>query len=951
MYLGNFIRKLDKKYHKVFFSGIAFNSVLVKKDYIFFAIKGTKFDGNEYISDAIKKGAKVIVSEKDIKLDNKNIIFLLDNNPRKLLAETSFKLIKRKPKKLVAVTGTNGKSSVADFYYQILNLNKNKTASIGTIGVQLNNNKDLIENTTLDPIKLREVINNLTSNKINNIILEASSHGLKQNRLDGLLFDIGIFTNLSHDHLDYHKNFNDYLNAKLYLFNNLIKKKGIIITDPTIPQFNKIKRLGVKKKLKILTILNPNAHLELVSHKYENDRQILAIKEKNKKKIIRLNLDLIGKIQVKNVLMAILAATRSGLDINSIAKSIIKLRPAEGRLEKIGKLKNNSIVILDYAHTPDALNTILTNIKEQFPLGKIRLVFGCGGDRDRSKRSKMGKIASLHADMIYLTDDNPRSENPKKIRNDIKKGIRSKNMKEISNRKIAISNCINDLCSGDIAIIAGKGHEKTQDFKGKKYFFSDRREILKSINLKNNKLFKDIRLNIIQEKTKLLVKNLKFHKASINSKELKKNDIFFAIKGKKNDGNKFLKEAIKRKSSLLITNKINKDLSLTKQIKVKNTLNFLTECASNYRDNIKSNIIGITGSCGKTSLKELLGNGMKKIAKTYFSPKSYNNKFGVPLSLFNLKQDNKFGIFEIGMDKKGEINFLSKILKPNLGIITNISYAHSKNFQNIKEIAKAKSEIIENITSRGSIILNEDDQFYTFLLSKALKKNLKVFSFSLKNKKSYTYLIKITKIKNKFKIYFKVGSMINFFYSNSISKNHIQNLLAAITAISLFFELYKIPKNIFLDFKLPEGRGDISKLKFRGKVINFVDESYNSNPLSLKTALINFADINSKNNTKHVLLGDMLELGKHSSSHHRAVTKIINKLKIDKVHIYGKNIKKTYQGLKNNKKGLVLTNILQINDLINKTLSNKDYLMVKGSNSTGLYKQSQLLKLNKSNVL
>jgi len=319
--------------------------------------------------------------------------------------------------------------------------------------------------------------------------------------------------------------------------------------------------------------------------------------------------------------------------------------------------------------------------------------------------------------------------------------------------------------------------------------------------------------------------------------------------------------------------------------------------------------------------------------------------------LLNLKQDKKFGIFEIGMDKKGEINFLSKILKPNLGIITNISYAHSKNFKNIQGIAEAKSEIIDNIKPGGIIILNEDDQFYKFLKTKALKKNLKVFSFSLKNKKSYANLIKTIKVGNKFKIHLKVGSRINFYYSYSVSKNHIQNLLAAITTISLFFELKKIPKNIFLDFKLPEGRGDISKLKFRDKVINFVDESYNSNPLSLKTALINFADINSKNNTKHVLLGDMLELGRHSLGHHLSMAKIINQLKIDKVHICGKDIKKTYQGLKNSKKGVVLRNILQINYLINKILSNKDYLMVKGSNSTGLYKQSQLLKLNKSNAL
>ena len=244
-----------------------------------------------------------------------------------------------------------------------------------------------MENTTLDPINLRKIINNLSKNKINNIILEASSHGLKQNRLDGLLFDIGIFTNLSHDHLDYHKNFNDYFNAKLYLFKNLIKKNGILITDNTIPQFNKIEKLANNKKLKLLTVYGPKANLELISHEYKNDYQFIKIKEKNKK-ISLLKVDLIGKIQIKNVLMAILAALKSGLDLKSIKKSIIKLKSAEGRLEEIGKLKNNSKVILDFAHTPEALKIVLQNIKEQFPMSKIRIVFGCGGDRDQSKDQK-----------------------------------------------------------------------------------------------------------------------------------------------------------------------------------------------------------------------------------------------------------------------------------------------------------------------------------------------------------------------------------------------------------------------------------------------------------------------------------------------------------------------------------------------------------------------------------
>ena len=195
MYLGNFIKNIDKKYRNTYFSGVAFNSNQVKKNNIFFAIKGTKFDGNKYIFDAIKNGSKIIVSEKIINHKNKNIIFLRVNNPRKLLAEISFKMVKKKPNNLIAVTGTNGKTSVADFYYQILSLNNKKSAKIGTLGVRSKKINFDLSNTTIDPIKLGQILRKLKNNKIENVIMEASSHGLDQNRLDGLIFNTGIFTN------------------------------------------------------------------------------------------------------------------------------------------------------------------------------------------------------------------------------------------------------------------------------------------------------------------------------------------------------------------------------------------------------------------------------------------------------------------------------------------------------------------------------------------------------------------------------------------------------------------------------------------------------------------------------------------------------------------------------------------------------------------------------------
>jgi len=206
MLLKDYIPNLNKKYSKIFFSGISCESSKVKKNDIFFAIRGNKFDGGDYIEDAIKRGAKVIISNQKTIKKKESIIFLHSSNVRKLLAEISYKILDKKPKQLIAVTGTNGKSSIADFYYQILDLNSKKVASIGTIGIRSKGKKKTLTNTTLDPIQLSFILRDLRKKKIEYVIMEASSHGLKQNRLDGLLFDTGIFSNLSHDHLDYHKN-------------------------------------------------------------------------------------------------------------------------------------------------------------------------------------------------------------------------------------------------------------------------------------------------------------------------------------------------------------------------------------------------------------------------------------------------------------------------------------------------------------------------------------------------------------------------------------------------------------------------------------------------------------------------------------------------------------------------------------------------------------------------
>ena len=935
MLLGNYFTNIDNSKKKIFFSGISFNSKDIKKDNIFFAIKGNNFDGNKFISIAIKKGSKIIISEKRITNPQKDILFIHTKNIRKLLAEIAFKIYKNKPNNLIAVTGTNGKSSVSDFYFQLLKLNKIKVASIGTLGVKSKNIRRNLQNTTIDPIRMGQILSKLKSQKINNVIMEASSHGLTQHRLDGLKFSSGIFTNLSQDHLDYHKNFKDYFKAKQYLFENLIRKKGNVITDETLPEFKRIKKIAISRKLKLQVLNNSKNQFQILSHSYRGEKQILKIRYYNLTR--EINLNLIGKIQLKNILMAIIAAKNSNISLIKILNVLSQLKPIDGRLEKIGKIKNRSKVILDYAHTPDALRICLSNLKEQFPNKKIILLFGCGGNRDQNKRFKMGKIACDYSNEIYLTDDNPRFEDPRKIRDDIKKGIQDTSIKEIPDRKKAISEAIKNLNTGDILLVAGKGHEKTQDFGKKKIYFSDKKIILDCIKLKNTNLSKNFKINIIKELSKIenKIPLVKADKVRINSKEVNKNDIFFAIKGKKNDGNKYIGEAFKNKASLVVVNKVQNKFNSKRQIKVRNTLKFMTEISKIFRQNIDTNIIAITGSCGKTTLKELLGNVLGKISSVSISPKSYNNKFGVPLSLLNLKHSDEFGVLEVGMDKKGEIDNLTNIIKPNVGLITNINYAHAKNFKNIKQIALAKAEIIKNILPNGFVVLNADDSFFKLHKKIAENNNINVISFGIKTKKSNVKLFNIKKVKKAFKIKVKLNDKFKYFIISNNFQSNIYNILSALSVISIYKDVLKLNEKIFLDFRSPAGRGDHSTIKIGNKKINLIDESYNSNPLSLKSALKNYDNIDTKKYRKYLLLGDMMELGSHSKKLHQSIVPLINETNIDKVFVMGKMVREIFDNIVKVKRGRILENKSGIFELIKKDFNNNDYLMIKASNATG----------------
>ena len=912
MLLKKLIKNLSKENQEKEIKGLATDSRKVKKDFIFFAIKGHKYNGENFINDAILKGANVIICSEICKYKNNKVIIIKSKKIRYLLSDISSKFYKLKPKNIIAVTGTNGKTSVADLFYQILKLNNKNVASIGTLGIKYKNQIFRSKLTTPDTISIHQILEKLKKNRIENVIIEASSHGLDQRRIDHLPLKAGIFTNFSQDHLDYHKSMKAYLNAKLFLFKNILKKEKTVIFDKSI------------KESKIIENLSKKKHLRLVD--------IYQTKEKLKK-ILNLN-----EFQLNNLSMAVAAAKICKLKEKKIFNSLTKLKDVEGRMELVRIFPNNIKVYVDFAHTPDALLKSLHALKST-QNNIISLVFGCGGDRDLKKRPIMAKIASKNCDKIYITDDNPRNEKPENIRKEIIKSIKNKNCFNIGDRSEAIKTSILNAKPNEIILVAGKGHEIDQKYKNKTIFISDK-QIVKKLKIKikkksnreqtflqNKKILREI-------KKKINIQN--FQGLAIDSRVVKKGNLFLTIKGEKNNGKKFIFNALKKGAKGIVSSQKIKNYKKL-LINVPNELKFLNNFALKKRSYSKAKILAITGSSGKTSLKDLVKRLLSNFGNTYCSPKSYNNHFGVPLSLSNLDTSHKFGVFEVGMSKAGEIDRLSKLIRPHIGIITNIGEAHIENFKNLRGIADAKGEIINNINVNGTILLNRDDKYFSYLKKKAKSRNLKIISFGISNK-SNIYPISIKKKRRITEFKIKLNRKILNFETKNIN---IYNLLSALALLEeLNLDLSKIKKSL-KSYELTEGRGKIHNVRRYNKKFKLIDESYNANPLSVRNAIKNLDLIKKQNFKKYLILGDMLELGHKSIELHKKISKVINNSDIDKVFIKGDKALITFKNIKKSKRGNIFQQDTDVDFTLNNIIANNDYLMIKGSNATGLHKLSK----------
>ena len=443
-------------------SGLSLNTKTLNKGDVFVALQGEKNHGVEFIEDAIEKGCiAVLVDGKDF--DCKVPSIRVDNLKAHLSTLAQNFYTSAKNVDLIAVTGTNGKTSVSHYISQLLDFMEIDNGVIGTLGMTKTQNKSI--NTTPDIFSIYSTLEEYSSNKVNIAVIEASSHALMQGRLEGLSFSQGIFTNLTQDHLDYHGTMDNYREAKGKLFKNNFSKRAIINRDDENYQY----------------FLDTASDKEPITFGIDD---LEFFKNSENGVICQLNdyvfeLPLVGIFNLSNAIAAYNSIKCLNFSDDQIIPCLAKLSPPPGRMQQLA----NSNIWIDYAHTPDALNNALSTLRMHYPEFNIRVIFGCGGDRDKGKRQMMGKIASERADSIILTNDNPRSEAPQAIIDDILAGTKVENdVQIILDRGDAIRSAIQSLGEEEALLIAGKGHETTQVISSKTLPFSDIEVALNALN-------------------------------------------------------------------------------------------------------------------------------------------------------------------------------------------------------------------------------------------------------------------------------------------------------------------------------------------------------------------------------------------------------------------------------------------------------------------------------------
>ena len=468
-------------------SGIACDSRQVKAGYVFIAVSGFTQDGTTFIPQAISSGASVIVIENGADrsgiTDNVTVVSVV--NVRHALSVMASRYYPRQPQIIAAITGTSGKTSTVQFVRELWQHAPHKSASLGTLGIISPQTTQYGSLTTPDPITLHKLVDKIASEGVTHLAMEASSHGIQLHRLDSVKVNVAAFTNLSRDHLDYHQTMEHYFSAKLRLFSTLLRQGGTAVLNADIPEFDDIKAVCDARNLRVMSFGRQGRDVTVLEHAPEPKGQRIRFELFGKP--YEILLPVIGEFQIWNSLCALTIAIASGDNPDKMVAALEKLSCVPGRLEYIGQTISGGSVFVDYAHKPAAMENVLQTMRPHVSSregAQLHILFGCGGNRDKGKRPLMGDIAQKLADRVIVTDDNPRQEEARTIRQEILAGCsNASHVTEIGDRATAIAQSIQDLKAGDVLVIAGKGHEEGQIVGDKVLPFNDAEEARKALGL------------------------------------------------------------------------------------------------------------------------------------------------------------------------------------------------------------------------------------------------------------------------------------------------------------------------------------------------------------------------------------------------------------------------------------------------------------------------------------
>ena len=461
--------------HAIDIRGLSADSRNIARGYLFAALSGTHTHGGRFVREAVAAGAVAILAGRDLELDLA-VPIVRAGDPRHALALMAARFHPRQPNHVVAVTGTSGKTTVADFTRQIFSILGHPAASIGTLGIVTGAGTAYGTLTTPDPVALHAALDRLAWEGVTHVAIEASSQGLNQRRVDGLRIEAAAFTNLGRDHMDYHPTVEAYFAAKLRLFTEILPPSGTAVVDMDGARASAVVTAAVARGQKVIRVGRAGDELKLLSLTPKDFRQKLTLRAFGATREVLLPVP--GAFQASDALVAVGLAVGAGVKIDDALETLAKLTGAPGRLELVGSKSNGALIFIDYAHKPEALASVLKALRPM-TRGLLYVVFGAGGDRDTGKRPLMGKAAAENADVVIVTDDNPRSEDPAVIRKAIVAA--APDAIEIGDRAVAVRRAVAMLGAGDVLCVAGKGHETGQIVGGRTIPFSDRGAVAEAL--------------------------------------------------------------------------------------------------------------------------------------------------------------------------------------------------------------------------------------------------------------------------------------------------------------------------------------------------------------------------------------------------------------------------------------------------------------------------------------